>query len=193
MAMIEVDDKLVSTELFSNKFVCNLSACKGACCVEGDDGAPVTKEEQEIMKNIFPTIKPYLRDEGIRAIEERGVAYKDNDEDWVTTLVNGQECAFATFDDNGVASCGIEKAYNDGATSFKKPISCELYPVRINEYPSYEVVNYDEWSICSPACAHGEALGIKVYVFLKDALIRKYGAVFYKKLKQVDKHIDETG
>lgn len=190
MAIIEVGDKLVSTELFEQKFVCNLTACKGACCVEGDSGAPVTEEEVEKLEAIYPDVKPYLRTEGIEAIEMNGVAYKDFDGEWVTTLVNGKECAFATFDDNGTALCGIEQAYRDGKVDYKKPISCELYPIRTKKYQSFEAINYDRWDICSAACVHGEQLGVKVYRFLKDAIIRQYGEDFYQELEKIDQALE---
>ena len=191
MAIIEVGDKLVSTELFEQKFVCNLSACKGACCVEGDSGAPVTAEEVEKLEAIYDRVKPYLRPEGIKAIQKNGVAYKDFDGESVTTLVNGRECAFATFDDHGTALCGIEQAYRDGAVDFKKPISCELYPIRTKKYESFEAINYDRWDICSSACVHGEQLGVKVYRFLKEAIIRAYGEAFYQELEKVDAALEQ--
>ena len=131
--MIQIDDKLVSEDVFAEEFVCNLSKCKGICCVEGDAGAPLDKEETEILKNIFPKIKDYLRPEGVAAIEEQGTHVIDIDGDLVTPLVNGEECAYVIFDENGITKCGIEKAYEDGVVEWQKPISCHLYPIRITE------------------------------------------------------------
>lgn len=191
MAIVEVGDKLVSTALFEEQFVCNLTACKGACCVEGDSGAPVTEEEVATLKDVYEEVKPYLRPEGIAAIEKEGVAYKDFDGEWVTTLVEGKECAFATFDEKGTALCGIEQAYRDGKIDYKKPISCELYPIRTKKYQSFEALNYDQWDICSAACVHGAQLGVKVYRFLKDAIIRQYGAEFFRELEKVDEALEQ--
>lgn len=182
--MIQIDDKLISDEVFLEEFVCNLSACKGACCVEGDSGAPLEDAELEILEEEFENIKPYLRPEGIRAIEEQGTSIKDPDGEWVTPLVKGAECAYVTFDEKGTAKCGIEQAWQAGATRFRKPVSCHLYPIRVTQLQDFEALNYHHWPICSPACKLGKELNVKVYRFLKEAIIRKYGAEFYDKLEQ---------
>ena len=150
--MIQLDDKLISEDIFSEEFVCNLSKCKGICCVEGDAGAPLDQNETEILKEIFPKIKNYLRPEGVAAIEEQGTHVVDIDGDLVTTLVNGGECAYVIFDEKGITKCGIEKAYEDGVIDWQKPISCHLYPIRITEYRTFSAVNYHEWDVCSDAC-----------------------------------------
>ncbi len=185
--MIVIDDTLVSDEFLERKFVCDLSACKGACCVEGESGAPLEVEEIAILEDELDKIKPFLRLEGLEAIEEKGVFYLDSDGDFVTTLVDGAECAFVTFDKNGVAKCGIEEAHRAGATSFKKPISCHLYPARLSELKNYLAVNYHHWPICDPACKLGEQLKVPVYVFLKEALIRRFGEQWYEQLCEADK------
>lgn len=184
--MIKIENTLISEYLLEKKFVCDLSACKGACCVEGDSGAPLEKKELKELEDVYEKVKPYMRKEGIKAVEEQGIHLVDGDGDHVTPLVDGKECAFVDFDEKGVAKCTIEKAYRDGKTNFKKPLSCELYPVRIQEYTEFDAVNYNKWSICDPACQLGEHMNVKVYRFLKDALIRKYGEKWFKQLELAD-------
>jgi len=179
--MIQVDDKIISLDVFEKHFVCDLSACKGACCVEGDSGAPLLKEEEEILDDIYEKVKPYMRAEGITEIENQGVAVYDADGDLTTPLVNNRECAFVTFE-NGITKCSIEKAHLAGKVDFKKPISCHLFPIRIKEYRDFDAVNYEEIKICAPACKCGSELEVPVYAFLKEPLIRKYGDVWYEKL-----------
>ena len=182
--MIQIDDKLISEDLFSEEFVCNLAKCKGICCVEGDAGAPLDKDETKILDEIYPKIKPYLRPEGIQAIEEQGTYTLDFEGDLVTPLVNNAECAYVIFDEKGYTKCAIEKAYEDGVIDWQKPISCHLYPIRITEYSNFSAINYHEWDICSDACTLGKELGVKVYQFLKKPLIRKYGEDFYQTLSE---------
>lgn len=184
--MIQIDDKLISEDIFEEEFVCNLSKCKGACCVEGDSGAPLDDEETKILEKLYPKIKPYLTENGIKAIEEQGTWTKDPfDGDFVTPTVGGRECAYVTFDKNGITKCGIEKAYEDGAIDWQKPISCHLYPIRVTEYKTFSALNYDRWSICSDACTLGKELHVPLYKFLKKPLTRKYGEDFYKTLSDV--------
>lgn len=182
--MIQIDDKLISEDLFSEEFVCNLAKCKGICCVEGDAGAPLDEDETKILDEIYPKIKPYLRPEGIQAIEEQGTYTLDFEGDLVTPLVNNAECAYVIFDEKGYTKCAIEKAYEDGVIDWQKPISCHLYPIRVTEYSNFSAINYHEWDICSDACTLGKELGVKVYQFLKKPLIRKYGEEFYQTLSE---------
>lgn len=183
--MVLLDDKLVSAELNDEFFVCDLVRCKGACCVEGDVGAPLEKSELALLDEVYTKVKPFLEEKGIRAIEEQGTYVYDLTGDYSTPLVNGRECAYAVFDPNGIALCGIEKAFFAGEISWRKPVSCHLYPIRIRKMAGLEALNYDQWDICSPACAQGTSLGVRVYEFLKEAIIRKYGADFYKELDAV--------
>ena len=182
--MIQIDDKLISEDLFSEEFVCNLAKCKGICCVEGDAGAPLDEDETKILDEIYPKIKSYLRPEGIQAIEEQGTYPLDFEGDLVTPLVNNAECAYVIFDEKGYTKCAIEKAYEEGVIDWQKPISCHLYPIRITEYSNFSAINYHEWNICSDACTLGKELGVKVYQFLKKPLIRKYGEEFYQTLSE---------
>ena len=187
--LIELNDKIISTQIFERKFVCDLSACKGACCIEGDSGAPLTLDEVNILEEEIEAIKPYMRPEGIAAIEKSGVFYIDQENDAVTTLVNEKECAFVFFDEQGITKCSIEKAHKEGKLDFKKPISCHLYPIRTKQFEEFEAINYDQWDICKPACACGDKLDVPVFRFLKEPLIRKYGEVFFAELEQVDREI----
>ena len=183
--MFQRGKTIVSEEIIENDFVCNLSACKGACCIDGDAGAPLEDKETEILVDIYQDVKPFLRAEGIAAIEEQGAFVKGEDGEWETPLVNGSECAYVVFSDNGTAKCGLEDAYNEGITSWKKPVSCHLYPVRTREYSEFTGVNYHKWEICDPACSLGEELKVPVYKFVKEALIRKFGEEWYSELEIV--------
>ncbi len=183
--MFQLGKTIVSEDLIEKEFVCNLHACKGACCIEGEAGAPVTKEEVEILKEIYPKVKPFLRPEGISAIEKQGTHIVSELDELETPLVDGKECAYVTFTEKGIASCGIEDAYNAGEVDFRKPISCHLYPVRVQEYSEFSAVNYHKWPICDDACALGKELKVPVYKFVKDALIRKFGEDWYTELEKV--------
>jgi len=186
--MLQIENKLISEELLDKHFVCDLSACKGACCIEGESGAPLEEEELSILDDIFEDVKPFLRVEGAQAIIEQGKYIQDNDGDWVTPLRDGKECAYTVFDENGVAGCGIEKAHFAGASEFRKPISCHLYPIRTKQLSEYEALNYHEWPICKPACECGAKLKMPIYKFCKDSIIRKYGEGFYKQLEFAEKN-----
>lgn len=189
--LVEINDKLVSADLLKEKFVCDLSACKGACCVEGDDGAPLKESEIDKLKDVYDMVKPYMTKDGIEAVEKQGVYYKDRFDEPVTTLVKNGACAFANFDADGTAKCGIEQAYRDGKIDWKKPISCELFPVRVKKYKSFTALNYEEIDICKPACVCGERLNVKVYNFLKEPLIKAFGEDFFNELKLVDQTIEK--
>ena len=183
--MIEVQNTLVHEEVISENFVCNLNRCKGACCVEGDSGAPLEKSELAVLEEIYPAVKPYMTEKGIKAVEEAGTWVKDFEGDYTTPCVDGnKECAYVTFE-NGISKCAIEKANEQGKIHWKKPISCHLYPIRITAYPSFDILHYDRWNICSPACSFGNELKVPVYKFLKEPLIRKYGAEWYEELEGV--------
>lgn len=183
--MFVIKDTLVSEDILEENFTCNLSACKGECCVAGEAGAPVEEEEKAILEQIYPKIKAGLRPEGRQAIEEQGTYITSDFGGLETPLVNGKECAYVTFSDSGIALCGIEKAYREGKIDFKKPVSCELYPIRVQKLSKYKAVNYHKWDICSPACTLGEELKAPVYKFTKDALVKKFGEDWYEELKQV--------
>ncbi len=187
--MIQIQDTIISELLLEKRFVCNLNACKGACCVEGDAGAPLEEEELEELENVFPYVQTYLTKESIEALET-DLYTIDSDGDFVTQLVNGKECAFVFFDENKIAKCSIEQAYLDGKISFKKPISCHLFPVRLKNFKSFTAVNYEEIEICKDACDLGKELGVKTYQFLKEPLVRRFGKEWYAELELVDQHLN---
>lgn len=184
--MIQVGEILVSDDIKEVEFVCNLEKCKGACCVEGDLGAPLEEDELETMHAIQKAIKPYLTKEGLAAIKAQGPYILDEDGDYSTPTIGGKECAYALYDQKGVLKCGIEQAYLDGKIEYRKPISCHLYPIRITKNKKgFEAVNYHKWSICSAACTLGQSLQVPLYKFLKEPLVRKYGAAWYAELVDV--------
>ncbi|MEQ8706028.1 MAG: DUF3109 family protein [Phaeodactylibacter sp.] len=184
--MLMIEDILVSDDVVTQQFICNLDACKGACCWEGDSGAPLEAEELRTLERIYDEVRPFLSPEGRAVIEAHGPhAYYGGDaQEFGTPLVDNGPCAYMTYDNDGVAQCGIELAYKAGATDFKKPISCHLYPIRVikHEASGMEALNYDRWDICSAACELGKAHQVPVYRFLKDAITRKYGAAFFEQL-----------
>jgi hypothetical protein len=182
--MIEVGNVLVHEDVVRENFVCNLKRCKGACCLEGDSGAPLNHDELHILDEIYPKVKPFMTAKGIATIEQTGTYVTDFEGDYTTPCVDtNKECAYVTWE-NGITKCAIEKAYEYGAISWKKPISCHLYPIRITKYPEFDVLNYDRWSICSPACSFGNELKVHVHEFLKEPLTRKYGQEWYKELEE---------
>lgn len=181
--MLAIQSTLVSEEIIEKHFVCDLNACKGACCVKGDYGAPLEDDELKQLEKTWPKVKPYLTEAGVKAIEKQGKYVLYEGKEWVTPLVSGKECAYTIFD-KGVAKCGIEKAYFDGKITFRKPVSCHLYPIRINKMKNaVEAINYDRWSICKPACKLGDSLKVPIYKFLKDSLTRKFGEEWYRELE----------
>lgn len=192
--MYIIDNIIVSDDVTDEHFACNLTACKGACCWEGDFGAPLEEKELGILEQIYPEVAPYLTEEGREAIKEQGL-YIQNDQlgGWDTTLVNNAACAYMTLNDQGMAMCGIEQAHRDGKIDWKKPISCHLYPIRVKSKPSvnFEALNYDVWDICSAACTKGQKEKIRVYEFAKPALIRKYGEDWYNALATAVEREDE--
>jgi hypothetical protein len=191
--MIEIGKTLVSDDLVEKQFVCDLNACKGVCCVAGESGAPLEEGEAEILEQIYPLVEPYLNDKGKKAIKKQGKWVIDSDGDRVTPLVGPEkECAYTIFE-NGMALCGIEKAYRDGKVEWAKPVSCHLYPVRITEHKKFTAVNYEKWDICKPACACGEKLQVPVYKFVKTALVRKFGEEWYAALESAAKYIELHG
>ena len=181
--MIAIANTLISEDVIEKQFVCDLNSCKGACCVKGDFGAPLEEDELPVLDAIFEKVKPYLREEGIEAIEKQGKYLLYEKKEWVTPLVKGKECAYTVFENN-IARCGIEKAFYDGKIDFQKPVSCHLYPIRITKQRNgMEALNYDRWSVCKPACKLGASLQVPVFKFLKESLIRKYGGDWYKQLE----------
>ncbi len=180
--MIIIGDTLISEDLFDQEFICNLSACKGSCCIEGDSGAPVSIAEKKQIEENFSLIKPYLSEPSLVDIEKRSGFEIDDDGEWVTTCLPTGECNFVKRDENGLLSCGIEKSFLDGKSTIRKPISCYLYPIRIQKVGDYTALNYHRWDICSAACTLGKQEKVAVYQFLKDPLISRFGEDWYNEL-----------
>lgn len=180
--MIQIDDAIVALDIIEENFLCDLSACKGECCVEGESGAPLEDDEVEILKQILPHVWDDLSDQAKALIEKQGVAYADRDGDMVTSIVNGQDCVFTYYDEKGICKCVIEKAYKEGKIDFYKPISCHLYPIRLEKYRDFTAVNYHRWRVCKAAVLLGDKEGLKIYQFLKEPLIRKFGEAWYNEL-----------
>ena len=189
--MFQLGKTIVSEDILGKDFVCNLSACKGACCVDGDAGAPLSKEETAILESIYPQIKPFLRPEGIAAIEAQGSWAIGAEGELETPLIENRDCAYVIYD-GPTALCGIEQAYNQGVVSWKKPVSCHLYPIRVKDFTEFAAVNYDKWDICSDACLLGKELQVPVYKFVKEALIRRVGIDWYTELEQVAEEWQNT-
>lgn len=185
--MIIVGDAIISEELLNVCFVCDFSKCLGHCCVVGDAGAPLTKEETVILPSIYQSIKSYLSYKSLQSIAKQGVYVKDFEGELTTPLMDNKHCVYAYFDDKKIARCAIEKAYLDGVINYQKPLSCHLYPVRITKNNPYDAVNYHRWHICEPARKYGENLNVPLFEFAKDALTRKYGNRWYEEFVNIAK------
>jgi len=183
--MIEVGGVLVSDEIKSEFFVCNIEKCKGACCVEGDLGAPLEDDELPILDEIYEKVKPYLTPRAIEEIEKQGKYIQDYEKEYSTPTIDNAECVYAVYDQNKTLKCAIEQAYLDGKIEWKKPISCHLYPIRAKKYASFTALNYDRWGICSDACSFGEKLQVPVYKFLQEPLERKFGKEWFSELESL--------
>jgi hypothetical protein len=179
--MIRLDNTLISDHLKTVQFACDLAKCKGACCVEGDAGAPLEEEEISLLEDYIEEIKPFMLEPGIKEVENTGVFDYDAEGKFVTPLVKGEACAFVYFED-GIARCAIENAFREKKIPFPKPVSCHLYPVRIDSLKLGDGVNYHKWHICNKALENGMKLKMPLYRFLEEALIRKYGRTWYNKL-----------
>ena len=180
--MLQIQNALVSLDVIEKFFVCNLDKCLGECCIEGDAGAPITEQEYAQLKEILPEVYADLLPAARQRIDEAGVAYVDEEGDLVTQIVEGRNCVFTCYGEGGMCMCAIEKAYREGRIDFYKPISCHLSPLRLTDYPSFTAVNYHSWKICKAAEVLGRAKGVRVYQFLKEPLIRRFGKEWYDEL-----------
>jgi len=185
--MIQIQNTLLSDDIFEERFICDLCKCKGECCVEGESGAPITKEEFQEIEGILSEIWNDLSPKAQEVINKQGIAYTDYDGELVTSLVNGKECVFTYFDADGICKCAIDNAYREGRISVRKPVSCHLYPIRLTEYSDFTAVNYHRWSICEPAVRLGRKEGIPLYRFLREPLIRKFGEEWYNEVCEAAK------
>ncbi len=187
--MIEIGRTILSDDIFETHFVCDLLKCKGACCIEGDSGAPLSDEEAAIIEKEYPNFESYLPEKHKKEIRKQGFSLIDSDGDLVTPLVDNRQCAYTFYDKEGILKCAIEQAYFDGKSAFRKPVSCHLFPIRITEYKRFDAVNYQELKICKPGRACGASLQVPLYKFLKEPLIRKYGSDWYKQVEIAAEHL----
>lgn len=192
--MLQIKDTLVSLDLAERYFCCDLGACKGACCLEGDAGAPLEPGEADELRRVLPLIWDDLLPAAQREIEENGVSYTDVEGDEVTSLVDGSNCVFATLDENGGWICAVERACRQGRIDFYKPVSCHLYPVRVKKYDGYSAVNFHRWKICKAAEVLGRAKGLRAYRFLEGPLRRRFGDDWYEELSLTcDEYLKQYG
>ena len=190
--MIEVGKAIVSMDVLESKFCCDLHQCKGACCIEGDSGAPLTEAEAELIESLYPQFKEYLPAQNIEEIARQGFSLIDQDGDLVTPIVGKNECVFTYVDDQGITLCAIERAYFEKNTGFRKPVSCHLFPIRITEYKRFDGVNYEKLKICKPGRACGKANNLPLWKYLKEPLIRKYGEEWYRELALIIEHLPKS-
>lgn len=184
--MFEIQGVIISLDIIEKCFACNLQICKGQCCIDGDAGAPLDKNEAVILDKNFKLVLPFLPKNSQNIIKQQRYEFDNEDKEYVTPLVNNRECAYAIKKD-GITFCGIEKAYEKGKIDFKKPISCHLYPIRLKKYVDFISVNYDKWDICNNAVKNGILQNIRIYEYLKEPLIRKFGKDWYIELEQTAK------
>lgn len=180
--MLQIDDKIISFDIFSEAFICDYQACKGICCIEGDSGAPLEPEEVTSITQAYPHFETFLSEES-KAVLQAGFSEIDSDGDLVTPLLRNAACAYSFTDEQGNYHCAIERAYDLGLIPFKKPISCHLYPIRTSKTGPYESLNYHKWNVCAPARLLGKSSQTPVFRFLKAPLVRKYGETFYQELE----------
>lgn len=191
--MIQIDDTIISIDCLSEKFCCDLEACKGACCIEGDAGAPVELEEVAQLEEALPVVWNELSAAAQAVIDRQGVVYTDEDSDLVTSIVHGKDCVFTCYDSCGNCFCALEKAYREGRSSFYKPASCHLYPIRIKKIGDMTALNYHRWDVCRMAVEKGRQLNLPVYRFLKEPLVRRFGEAWYQELESAVEELKEQG
>lgn len=191
--MLQIGDVVVSLDVLREKFLCDLSACKGACCIEGDAGAPVELDEIEKLEEVLPVVWDELAPEARDVIDKQGVVYTDCEGDLVTSIVHNKDCVFTCYDENCCCYCAIEKAYREGKTDFYKPVSCHLYPIRVGDYGPYKAVNYNHWDVCKAAVLLGKKENLPVYKFLKAPLIRRFGEEWYAELELAAGEMERQG
>lgn len=191
--MLQIQDVIVSFDVLTECFSCDLNCCKGECCIEGDAGAPVTPEEIAQIEELLPTVWDDLSIEARKVINSQGVAYTDPEGELVTSIVNGKDCIFTCYGDDGCCYCAIEKAYRNGLCKFKKPVSCHLYPIRVKKMGEYYGLNYDRWDVCRAAVIKGRKDGIPIYRYLREPLIRRFGQAWYDELELTVEELKRQG
>ena len=191
--MIQIDDTIISVDCFTERFCCDLDHCKGACCIEGDAGAPVDRDEVAQIEDVLPVVWPLLSASAQAVIDRQGVAYVDEEGDLVTSIVNGKDCVFTCRGEDGCCYCAFEKAFREGKTNFYKPASCHLYPIRLKKIGDCVALNYNRWDVCKMAVVKGRQLDLPVYRFLKEPLVRRFGAAWYEELESAVAELKEKG
>jgi hypothetical protein len=188
--MIEIDGKIVSTDIITERFLCDLGRCKGICCVEGNAGAPLEEDEARILAAEYPNYRPFLTGEGRAEIERQGFAVVDEDGDLVTPLVGDAECAYS-YNEGGVTLCAVERAWKEGLTPFRKPISCHLYPIRVMRFGDGSLgLNYHRWAVCESARELGRAKGVPMFRMLEEAIVRRFGPDFFHALEAAESYLE---
>jgi hypothetical protein len=190
--MIEIDGKIVSTDIITEKFLCDLGKCHGICCVEGNAGAPLEADEARILAEEWENYRPYMTTAGVAEIERQGFAVVDDDGDLVTPLIGDAECAYS-YNEGGVTLCAIEKAWADGRTPFRKPISCHLYPIRVTQFGDGSLgLNYHRWAVCGGALELGREKGVPMFRMLREAITRRFGEEFFEALEAAENYLTEA-
>jgi len=187
--MLQIGKAIISLDVLQKEFCCDIEKCKGACCVDGDSGAPVTSEEAEIIESLYPDFKDYLSAENIAEIEKQGFSVIDSDGDLVTPIVGNNECVFTFRDEKGITKCAIERAYFDKKTPFRKPVSCHLFPIRITAYKRFDAVNYQQLDICKSGRVCGKSQGMPLWKYLREPLTRQYGSPWYEEFTYAAEHL----
>lgn len=190
--MIEIGRTIISRDVFEEHFLCDLLKCKGACCVEGDSGAPLSDEEAKIIEENYSNFEKYLPEKHRKEIKKQGFSVIDNDGDLVTPLVNNRQCAYSYYDTKGILKCSIEKSFHEGKSNFRKPVSCHLFPIRITEYKRFDAMNYEQLKICKPGRECGVSNKLPLYKFLKEPLIRKYGEEWYAEVEIAAEYLHKS-
>ncbi|MCR4765836.1 MAG: DUF3109 family protein [Bacteroidaceae bacterium] len=191
--MYQINDVLISDEVLTEHFICDLQQCKGACCIEGDAGAPVDLDEIMQIEEVLPIIWDQLSIPARKVINKQGVAYADQEGQLVTSIVDGKDCVFTCYDEKGCCYCALEKAYREGNSKFYKPLSCHLYPIRVKKIGDFDALNYHRWDVCKMAVLLGQQKNVRVYEFLKEPLIRKFGEAWYKDLEEAVEELKHRG
>jgi hypothetical protein len=189
--MLRIDDTIFSFDILEKQFCCDLPVCLGNCCRYGDSGAPLSMDETQILNEILPVVKPFMRSAGIETIEKLGTSVSDFENERVTPLINGEECAY-TIIENDIYYCAIERAWSSGKTTFRKPLSCHLFPAKFKQFSDFRAVNYQELKICQAAREKGERETIYVYEFLKEPLTRALGPKMYEELCEAGKELKKN-
>ena len=190
--MLQIQNTILSLDILEKDFCCDLATCHGCCCIEGDAGAPLEEDEVAIIEQLLPIIWNDLTPEAQEIIKTQGISYLDKDGERVTSIVNNRDCVFARIDHNGMCYCTIERAYRAGKTDFIKPISCHLYPFRVKNFGELTGLNYHRWDICHCARMSGKKNHIRVYQFLKEPLIRRFGQAWYDELEETYKRLQTS-